>query len=166
MPEFTKAMQFVLLRSQAEAKAAHQEEATVEFLFLGLLKLAEVRAADFVNASSSDSLKAVDDEIKTVRAEFEKHGIDTSRARGLLRYAVHQGTLSTGRDLANRLARAAELAAKRKNNTISAPDLLVSILESPTDLILQICPLKKKEEKPIVQENEQDKKEEQGRNVS
>lgn len=161
MPEFTKAMQFVLLRSQAEAKAAHQEEATVEFLFLGLLKLAEVRAADFVNASSSDSLKAVDDEIKTVRAEFEKHGIDTSRARGLLRYAVHQGTLSTGRDLANRLARAAELAAKRKNNTISAPDLLVSILESPTDLILQICPLKKKEEKPIVQENEQDKKEEQ-----
>ena len=67
MPEFTKAMQFVLLRSQAEAKAAHQEEATVEFLFLGLLKLAEVRAADFVNTSSSDSLKAVDDEIKTVR---------------------------------------------------------------------------------------------------
>ena len=40
--EMTHAMQFALLRAQAEAKAAHQEDATVEFLFLGLLKLAEV----------------------------------------------------------------------------------------------------------------------------
>lgn len=154
MPEFTKAMQFVLLRAQAEAKAAHQEDATVEFLFLGLLKLAEVQAKDFVSSSSSDSLKAVDDEIKSIRTAFEKHGIDTSRTRGLLRYAVRQNTLSSADALAKCLGKAAQFAAERKSEAISAHDLLLAILENPTDMILQICPIKKKEEKPVVQKEE------------
>ena len=154
MPEFTKAMQFVLLRAQAEAKAAHQEDATVEFLFLGLLKLAEVQAKDFVSSSSSYSLKAVDDEIKSIRTAFEKHGIDTSRTRGLLRYAVRQNTLSSADALAKCFGKAAQFAAERKSEAISAHDLLLAILENPTDMILQICPIKKKEEKPVVQKEE------------
>ena len=154
MPEFTKAMQFVLLRAQAEAKAAHQEDATVEFLFLGLLKLAEVQAKDFVSSSSSDSLKAVDDEIKSIRTAFEKHGIDTSRTRGLLRYAVRQNTLSSADALAKCLGKAAQFAAERKSEAISAHDLLLAILENPTDMILQICPIKKKEEKPAAPKEE------------
>ena len=43
-------MQFVMMRASAEAKAAQVGQPGVECIFLGILKLSEVKAEDFAKA--------------------------------------------------------------------------------------------------------------------
>jgi len=145
----TLAMKYVLLRAQAEAKATGKSDLSVEVVFLGLLKLAEVTAEDFVSSSAPQSeRKQTENDIEQVKKLFRAQQVDTTRVRNLLRVAVRKEAPSSEADLAERLSQAAAASQKDGRDEISACDLLRVICEKPTDLIRQVCPLKPEEEKP------------------
>ena len=83
-------MQFVMMRANAEMKAAHSDRLGQEHIFLGLLKLAELKAEDIYNAPDY-VLKDCDQDIEAVRKLFSKNNIDTTRSRGHLRYMISGG---------------------------------------------------------------------------
>lgn len=138
--EHSLSMQFVLMRANAEVKAAHSERLGIEHLFLGLLKLAELHADDIFTAP--DVVKQiVDKDIDIVRERFAALDIDTTRTRGLLRYMVSAG-ISVDVDALNGCYdRASSKAEQRNSNSVWAQDMLSAILEGPTDTILQVCPI-------------------------
>ena len=140
--DLSTSMKFVMMRAQAEAQAAKESEATSEFLFLGILKLAEVRAEDF--APSSRHKAEIDADIAEVQKLLSAAGISSTRTRSLLRAAIAGGaSLGGEKELSECLTGAAEHAAKRREGDLWAQDVLFAILESPTDAILQVCPLQK-----------------------
>ena len=143
--DFSASMKYVMMRAQAEAAAAKSGgEPTVEFLFLGLLKLAEIKAEGFAPASRHK--QEIDADIEAVAALFKDVGIDTARTRSLLRRVVAGGANSGEQALASCLQAAATRALGRGEQNVWGQDMLAAILESPTDAILQVCPLKKREE--------------------
>ena len=141
MLDYSLPMQFVLMRANAEVKAAHSEQLGIEHLLLGLLKLAELHADDIFNAP--DVVKQVaNKDIDAVRERFVALDIDTTRTRGLLRYMVSTGQVAVDKNALNDcLDRASSKAEQRHTNSIWAQDMLSAILEKPTDTILQICPI-------------------------
>ena len=64
-------VRFVVMRANAEVKAAHSGELGVEHLFLGLLKLAELTADDMFNAPDAIKQEA-DRDIEAVRKLFKE----------------------------------------------------------------------------------------------
>lgn len=135
-------MQFVLMRAKAEVKAAHSEQIGVEHLFLGLLKLAELQASDFISAPEPIE-GLVNNDIAIIRDRFIKEKIDTTRTRALLRYMVSAGVSIDEDAFDTCLERAFEKAKERGIGAIWAQDTLSVILEDPTDAILQVCPIQK-----------------------
>ena len=144
--ELSASLKYVMMRAQAEAYAAkYKGNPTVEFVFLGLLKLAEVQADAF--APGSRHMKELNADIEAVKQKFALAGIDTGRTRSLLRALLLSGATPSGDDvISERLAVAVGLAQARGMSDLWAQDLLSSILEKPTDTILQICPLKQAKE--------------------
>ncbi|MEA5060791.1 MAG: AAA family ATPase [Candidatus Pelethousia sp.] len=144
--DLSPSMQFVMMRAQAEAKAAKVSgEPALEFLFLGLLKLAEVQAEDFMSAPHS-VMRETNDDIHAVKQLFHGHGIDTGRTRGLLRRILSDGGTRSGPEsLGACLTAAAAFAVARKKQDVWSQDLLASILKNPSNAILQVCPIKKPE---------------------
>ena len=63
--EQSLSMQFVTMRAEAEAKAAHSKEIGVEHIFLGLLKIAEVTAEQLFNVPEFIA-KQIDEDINKV----------------------------------------------------------------------------------------------------
>ena len=120
-----------MIRAQAEAAEAKSSGAlAVEFLFLGLLKLAEIKAEDFAPASRHKA--EIDADISAVGALFKSEGIDTARTRSLLRRAVAGGTRSGESELSACLNDAAARAAGRGAEDVCGQDMLAAILENPT----------------------------------
>ena len=144
---FYPSLEFVMLRADAEAKAANATDVTVDFLFLGLLKLAEMRAADFIKAPKN-VIRAVDEDIYEVNAIFKRLDVNTSRARALLRAAVAKGVSAPPHALVERFFIAAGCARERGDECIAAHDMLYAILDKPTDAILQVYPLKNEDASP------------------
>lgn len=141
--DLSTSMKYVIIRAQAEAAEAKSGGAlTVEFLFLGLLKLAEIKAEDFAPASHHKT--EIDADIAEVSSLFKSVGIDTARTRGLLRRAVAGGTKSGESELSACLAAASIRAANRGAENVCGQDMLAAILENPTGAILEVCPLKKR----------------------
>lgn len=138
--EFSLSMQFVQMRAEAEVKAAHSKVVGVEHLFLGLLKLAELRAEDMFNVPDF-FLKNLDEDIAVVKKLFSASKIDTSRTRALLRYMIRSGTTSDEEQRENCLRAAQDKAAARQSSVIWAQDVLSAIMDNPTDMILQVCPV-------------------------
>ncbi len=139
--EISYAMKYVMMRAQAEAKNINGVSQGVEYLFLGLLKLAEIRARDAFNLPDGD-MKRVDDDIAAVKSLFEKEGVDTDRARPQLRHALKTGAKSDSDKLSGYLESADEIAHKRGEQEIWGRDMLCAILKKPTDTIRQVCSLK------------------------
>jgi len=140
--DLSTSMRYVMMRAQAEAAAAKSSgEPALEFLFLGLLKLAEIDAEEF--APSSRHKMEIDADISAVAALFKSAGIDTARTRSLLRRAVAGGAKSDEGDLSACLAMAAAHAAGRGATDVWGQDMLTAILKKPTGAILEVCPLKK-----------------------
>ena len=139
--EISYAMKYVMMRAQAEAKNINGVSQGVEYLFLGLLKLAEIRARDAFNLPDGD-MKRVDDDIAAVKSLFEKEGVDTDRARPQLRHALKTGAKSDSDKLSGYLESADEIAHKRGEQEIWGQDMLCAILKKPTDTIRQVCSLK------------------------
>ena len=159
--DFSASMKYVMMRAQAEAAAAKSREPAVEFLFLGLLKLAEIKAEDF--APSSRHKQEIDADICAVSKLFKDAGIDTARTRSLLRFVVAGGASSGEQALTGFLQTAAANARERKSADMWAQDMLAAILENPTDAVLQVCPLKKRGEPPKTQPQESPRQAEENR---
>lgn len=139
--EQSLSMQFVTMRAEAEAKAAHSKEIGVEHVFLGLLKIAEVTSEQLFNVPEFIA-KQINEDINTVAELFETADIDTSRTRALLRYMV-SNDMPIDKQLLNQyLDLATERAKQRGQKMLWCQDILLVILEKPTDNILQVCPLK------------------------
>ena len=155
-------MKFVVLRAQAEAAAMKKKKPGVEFLFLGLLKLAELRAKDAFKLPDED-LKKADDEIDEIRGVFQSQDVDTSRVRPQLRLMLAQGASSDPDKMEDYLRFALALAARKNSSEIKAGDLLQAIIDRPTDTILQVCTLKSaaEEEKKKKRQSEEEKKAEE-----
>lgn len=91
--ELSLTMQFVQMRADAEVKAAHSNSVGIEHVFLGLLKLAELKADDLFNAPDF-IIKTMSEDISKIRGMFAAAQIDTSRTRALLRYMAGSSTTS------------------------------------------------------------------------
>ncbi len=139
--EISYSLKYVMMRAQAEAQNIGANEPGIEYLFLGLLKLAEIRAKDAFNLPDKD-MKAVDEDITAIKSTFEKEGVDTDRIRPLLRHELKRGAKSDAGKLSEYLTSADEHARKRDEKEIWGLDLLYAILKKPTDTILQVCKLK------------------------
>lgn len=152
--ELSLTMQFVQMRADAEAKAAHSNSVGIEHIFLGLLKLAELRADDLFNAPDF-IIKTMSEDISVIRGMFAAAQIDTSRTRALLRYMAGSSTTSDEEALEKCCIIAMNNAKDRHSTAIWAQDMLSAIMENPTDMILQVCPVQRDgkiafaEEKPI-----------------
>ena len=138
-------LQFVMMRAKAELKAAHSSVLGQEHVFLGLLKLAELKAKDVYNAPES-VLRECDADIASVKTLFEQNNIDTTRARGHLRYMIAGGAAVNDISLEKTLSAAVRAAEKKKLSRLPASIVLECILAQPSDLILQVCPIEKKQE--------------------
>lgn len=145
--QYAPSIQFVLMRAKAEAENARQSDPGVEFLFLGLLKLAEVSADRFLDRGSSQFRKT-DADINVVKAMLENAHIETTRVRNILRREM-QGGKTDSSLMSEYIQRALEYADDRNEDTFWGQDLLKAILKKPTDAILEVCPnleLKDKDE--------------------
>ncbi len=138
-------MQFVMMRANAEMKAAHSDRLGQEHVFLGLLKLAELAAESIYNAPDY-ILKDCDEDIAAVKKLFLQNNIDTTRSRGHLRYMISGGVPVNDIALEKTMSTASQMAEKQKKAKLSAEVTLHAILEAPSDLILQVCPIEKKQE--------------------
>lgn len=136
-------VKFVMIRANAEMKAAHSDCLGVEHIFLGLLKLAELTADELLNASDYIK-KEADLDIKDVRKIFDDLEIDTTRTRGHLRYMISGGASPNDILLNKCLKRAEEICIAEHKGRMTAKSLLSAIVENPSDLILQVCPIDKK----------------------
>lgn len=134
-------MQFVMMRASAEAKAAQVGQPGVECIFLGILKLSEVKAEDFAKAPEA-MLKAANDDIAQVKEQLARAEIQSARTRSLLRKVLAGGRPGSEQALVGCLTAAAAHAAERGEEDLWGQDVLAAILEHPTDAILQVCPVK------------------------
>ena len=152
--ELSLTMQFVQMRADAEVKAAHSNSVGIEHIFLGLLKLAELKADDLFNAPDF-IIKTMSEDISKIRGMFAAAQIDTSRTRALLRYMAGSSTTSDEESLEKCCIIAMNNAKDRHSTAIWAQDMLSAIMDKPTDMILQVCPVQREgkivfaEEKPI-----------------
>ena len=140
-------LKYVMIRAQAEATAVRSTgNPALEFIFVGLLKLAEMKSDDFAPGSHHKSENDAD--IKSVKDQFAQAGVDTTRTRALMRALLAGGATPSGEAaLAERIEAAVAHAKSRGQSDMWAQDMLAAILEKPTDAILQICPLKQKNNK-------------------
>ena len=152
--ELSLTMQFVQMRADAEVKAAHSNSVGIEHVFLGLLKLAELKADDLFNAPDF-IIKTMSEDISKIRGMFAAAQIDTSRTRALLRYMAGSSTTSDEESLEKCCIIAMNNAKDRHSTAIWAQDMLSAIMDKPTDMILQVCPVQRDgkivfaEEKPV-----------------
>ena len=146
MMEQSLNMQFVMMRAKAEMKAAHSDRLGQEHVFLGLLKLAEMKAENAYNAPEY-VLRDCDEDIADVKKLFDENGIDTTRSRGHLRYMISGGAAVDDAAVEKTLNAASQKAKRKGLTKLSAAAVLGAILDAPSDLILQVCPISRKEEK-------------------
>ncbi len=136
------AMRFVMVRAQAEAAASRSGGIQAEHIFLGLLKISEMRAEEF--APTSRHQEQINRDIDSLREQFSSLGIDAGRMRPQLRAMIQSRGLTGEGDESKAVINAAEnLAALRGEKEVGAPIVLEAILNSPTPLLLEICPQKK-----------------------
>ena len=113
-------LQFARLRAASEAEFTKRDSYGIEFWFLGLLKLSELRAKDTFRLPEAE-LKKADADIETLRDMFKSRKIDTEYLRARLRHALNHGAM--------------EKARERGDDVILAGDLLQVLLEDPTDTL-------------------------------
>lgn len=141
------AMKFVMMRADAERKHAQAPEIGEEHVFLALLKLAEIKAEDFYEGPEA-LLSAANQDIAAVQSIMAKNQINTARTRAQLREMVSGKTHISDQLLKERVAAAEKLSEKENSERLTAKNMLLSILDDPSDMILQVCPIKKNSAKP------------------
>jgi ATP-dependent metalloprotease FtsH len=129
------AMQFVAIRAQAEAALAGKKGMHPEHLFLGVLKVAEVKAEEI--APSSDRKEQTNEDIKRVAGLLQKAGIDSRKGRAKLRRVLQEATLPGDGESAvvAVLSKAFALAA---DGVVSATGVLSVLLDEPTPILKSV----------------------------
>ena len=127
-------LQFTRLRAASEAEFTKRDSYGIEFWFLGLLKLSELRAKDTFRLPEAE-LKKADADIETLRDMFKSRKIDTEYLRARLRHALNHGAESNPNNVDVYLSRAMEKARERGDDMILAGHLLQVLLEDPTDTL-------------------------------
>ena len=140
--ELSLSMQFVQMRAEAEKKAANSDIVGVEHYFLGLLKLAELKADELVNAPDF-IMNSMNEDIEKIRGMFTASQIDTTRTRGFLRYMIASASEFDEDALEKCFIVAQNNAKDRHAKEIWAQDMLSAIMDYPVDRILQVCPLQR-----------------------
>jgi ATP-dependent Clp protease ATP-binding subunit ClpA len=151
--DLSTSMKFVMMRAQSEAAAAKKSEVSPELLFLGILKLAEKRAEEF--APTSRHKEQINADIDAVRQQFaqQKHRFI---AHTRIASRCYCGWSSLGRrERTDGVSGAVcGFGGKRGESDLWAQDVLAAILACPSDAILQVCPLKKRESEAGVMDAE------------
>ena len=130
-------MQFLALRAKAEADHLHRECKGIEYWFLGILKLSELRARDAFRLPEEE-LKVIDEDIAAARKVFRDRLIDTGLLRLRLRHEIKHGAKLEPEMESEYMKRALGLANRRGEDKIWAQDLLMAILQHPPKLLVQI----------------------------
>ena len=132
-------MQFVLSRAKAEARHRGARDYGVEDVFLGVLKLSEIKAADFLNAPEK-YLRIVNIEMHALKILFtDVYKVDTTQLRARLRFALTNGAPAETVHLSSYMERAEEIAKERSSPELFPCDMLNAIVETPTDTLKQVC---------------------------
>ena len=100
-------LQFTRLRAASEAEFTKRDSYGIEFWFLGLLKLSELRAKDTFRLPEAE-LKKADADIEALRDMFKSRKIDTEYLRARLRHALNHGAESNPNNVDVYLSRAME----------------------------------------------------------
>jgi ATP-dependent metalloprotease FtsH len=129
--ELNTAMQFVITRAQAETIVLGNKNIYPEHVFLGILKLAELRGEDI--AKRPDDREQTDEDIRHVAALFRKEGINTRETRQNLRKILRSETPSGDGEAA--IADLLLLAAHAEGKRISAKAILNVLLGKPTPMM-------------------------------
>ncbi len=142
--DLSTSMKFVMMRAEAEAAAARTTTLLPEFIFLGILKLSELSAEEF--APDSRHKQEINEDIGAVKAKLLRIGLDSSRTRALLRGVVAKGISGDEQALVRYLTNASINAKNRGMEDIWAQDMLCAILKNLTSVMLQVLPIKNKDE--------------------
>jgi ATP-dependent metalloprotease FtsH len=146
--DFTKTMRFVMVRAQAEA-AVSKIAICPEHLFLGLLKLAEVKAEDI--SSETSRHQQITEDIRCVAEALSAAGIDTGAGRQKLRRVLRDEPPSGNSEAA--LLALFTLAAKIENGpVVKAISVLTILMERPTPLLKAVFHFSVPDEKKPVEE--------------
>ena len=137
--------QFVALRAEAEAKYAHIEKPGIEFWFLGLLKLSELKAKDVFRLPEKE-LAQIDEDIAAVKEMLKEYEIDSGLMRARLRHILKHEAKEDSNSVKLYLGLAYMMAGRRKEKEIWAQDLLKVLLEAPTEILEEYLPEKPKKE--------------------
>ena len=145
--ELNIAMQFVMVRAQAEVAAVKGSEMGLEHIFLGILKLSEITAKDITSAK--ECYEEINMDIEQVKCIFAGRGIDTVRVRGQLRHMLRSYRFTPDRDPKNEIVQAlnkADYACKLVgSNRLTAAAVLLAILEAPPAVVEEACPVKQQD---------------------
>ena len=131
--------QFVALRAEAEAKYAHIEKPGIEFWFLGLLKLSELKGKDVFRLSEKE-LAQIDEDIASVKEMLKEHEIDSGLMRARLRHVLKHNAKNESDSVKMYLGLAYITAGRRNEKKIWAQDLLKVLLEAPTEILKEYLP--------------------------
>ena len=132
-------MQFVYLRAKSEADYMHRVNKGIEFWFLGILKLSELRAKDAFRLPEEE-LRSIDEDIAAVRQLFRKCGVDTGILRLRLRHELRHGAKIEPELEDEYLGKALAAATLRGSDRIWAQDLAGVLLNHPTDVLQSLLP--------------------------
>ena len=132
------AMQYVLVRALDESKNFSNGRLGAEHLFLGLLKLAELKCEEF--APSCPDQASVDEDIRKVRDAFRAQNLNTAASREQLRRVLASESQPSPREdhLNLILGSAAYHAQQDGERDVTAFGVLDAILRHPTALIKAI----------------------------
>lgn len=129
----------VMPRAEAEAKHRKQSKPAIEDYFLGILKLSEMKAEDFLKAPAI-MMKVTNTEIHALSILFnEIYKVDTGRLRAILRLELTVGRMADTDHVDEYFSRAEEIAGARNSKEVFPTDLLNAIIENPTVTLKQVC---------------------------
>ena len=132
-------MKFVMARAKAEAKHGGRSDISVEDLFLGILKISEIRAEDFLDGPEI-YLKVINIEIHALKILFtDVYKTDTTRLRGLLRTELIHRKITEPEKPEGYIKRAEKIAKERNSLQLFPCDMLQAIVENPTAILKQVC---------------------------
>lgn len=123
-------MRFVMARAGAEMNASSARKLYPEHIFLGILKLSELKTADF--APTSQHTEESDADIRKVRALFESRKINAQTMRAELRRMIRTDAPEGDAD---GMIAVLMMNASHGGDTITAADVLEEIFARPTPII-------------------------------
>ena len=140
---------YVIERAKAEAKHRGWGDYGMEDMFLGILKLSEIKAEDMMKGPEF-FLKIVDIEIHAIKILFsDVYKADTTELRARLRREMKHMDKPDADALVDCMERAEKKAEERKSPQLFPIDVLNAIVEKPSDILKSICAIEQWN-KPLV----------------